>query len=178
MSSPDRPVTRTNDQVPDKKQTVLGLYVTSQEAYEMWKSDPDASSIIDVRIPEEYIFVGHAPMSRNIPLLFIKYQWDAEKDEPAITPNPAFVSRAKELFAPGDTLLVTCRSGGRSAVAVNALAQAGFTNVYNIIDGFEGDMVDDPTSAYHGKRMKNGWKNSGSPWTYECDTDLLWIEEA
>jgi rhodanese-related sulfurtransferase len=142
----------------------------------MWKADPGAVNIIDVRIPEEYIFVGHAPMSRNIPLLFIKYQWDAEKDEPAITPNPAFVSRMKELYAPTDTLLVTCRSGGRSALSVNVLAQAGFTNVYNIIDGFEGDMVAEEGSAYLGKRMKNGWKNSGSPWTYECVTDLLWIE--
>ena len=70
-----------------------------------------------------------------------------------------------------------CRSGGRSALAVNALAQAGFTNVYNVIDGFEGDKVDDPTSYYDGKRMKNGWKNSGSPWTYDCEPDLLWIDE-
>ena len=163
--------------IPEKKQTRLGLYVTAREAYEMWKADPDAAAIIDVRIPEEYIFVGHAPMARNIPLLFIKYQWDADKDEPQITPNPAFITRAKELFAPTDTLLVTCRSGGRSAVAVNMLAQAGFTNAYNIIDGFEGDMVAEEGSAYLGKRMKNGWKNSGSPWTYECDPDLLWIEE-
>ena len=34
--------------------------------------------------------------------------------------------------------------------------------------------VDDPDSAYHGKRMKNGWKNSGVPWTYDCDPALLW----
>jgi rhodanese-related sulfurtransferase len=165
-------------EVPEKKQTSLGLYVTAQVAYEMWKAEPDAVTIVDVRIPEEYIFVGHAPMARNIPLLFIKYQWDAEKDEPAITPNPAFVSRVKELHAPADTLLVTCRSGGRSAVAVNMLAQAGFTNVYNIIDGFEGDMVAEEGSAYLGKRMKNGWKNSGVPWTYACDTELLWIDGA
>lgn len=32
-----------------------------------------------------------------------------------------------------------CRSGGRSAAAVNLLAGAGFTNVYNITDGMEGD---------------------------------------
>ena len=56
---------------------------------------------------------------------------------------------------------MTCRSGGRSALAVNALAKAGFTNVYNIIDGFEGDKVAEEGSLYLGKRMKNGWKNSG-----------------
>ena len=52
----------------------------------------------------------------------------------------------KELFAPTDTLLMICRSGGRSALAVNALAKAGFTNVYNVIDGTEGDKVDEPGS--------------------------------
>ena len=34
------------------------------------------------------------------------------------------------------------------------LAKAGFTKMYNIIDGFEGDTVDDPESVFHGKRMK------------------------
>ena len=49
----------TDHQVPEKKQTVLGLYVTAEEAYEMWKVDPDGVKILDVRIPEEYLFVGH-----------------------------------------------------------------------------------------------------------------------
>ena len=104
----------------------------------------------------------------------ITYQWDADKKEPVLAPNPDFISSAKSRFNPTDTLLVTCRSGGRSARAVNALAKAGFKRVFNIIDGMEGDLVHDPDSAYDGKRMKNGWKNSGSPWTYEVDPDLLW----
>ena len=162
---------------PQKKQTTLGLYVTSQEAYEMWNADPDAVNVVDVRTPEEYIFVGHAEMARNIPLVFIEYRWDAEKDEPAVRPNPEFVSRVKGLFGPTDTLLMMCRSGGRSALAVNALAQGGFTNVYNVIDGIEGDKVAEEGSLYFGKRMKNGWKNSGLPWTYDGDPELLWLED-
>lgn len=166
---------QSNHEVPAKKQTSLGLYVTAQEAYEMWKAASDEVKILDVRIPEEYLFVGHPAMARNIPLLFVKYEWDAEKDQPVVAPNPDFAPAVMKAFAPGDTLLVMCRSGGRSALAVNGLAKAGFTNAYNVIDGFEGDKVDDPASAYHGKRMKNGWKNSGSPWTYEVDPDLLWL---
>ena len=162
-------------QVPAKKQTALGLYVTAQEAYAMWQADPDRVKILDVRTPEEYIFVGHAEMARNIPLLFVKYQWDTAKNEPVVEPNPEFIARAESLFNPADTILVTCRSGGRSAIAVNLLAKAGFVNVYNIIDGMEGDMVNDPGSANHGKRMKNGWKNSGSPWTYDVNPALLWV---
>jgi rhodanese-related sulfurtransferase len=72
-----------------------------------------------------------------------------------------------------DTLMVMCRSGGRSAIAVNMLAQAGFTNVHNIIDGMEGDVVEDPASVFVGQRLKNGWKNSGCPWTYKLTPDRM-----
>jgi hypothetical protein len=43
------------------------------------------------------------------------------------------------------------------------------------IEAIEGDMVKDPDSAYNGKRMRNGRKNSGSPWTYDVTPELLWI---
>ncbi len=165
-------------EVPERKRTSLGLYVTAEEAYAMWKTDPDRVNVVDVRTPEEYVFVGHAEMARNIPLAFMRYGWDSDKGEPVIEPNPDLVSRAKELFAPIDTILVMCRSGGRSAVAVNALAQAGLEDVYNVVDGMEGDKVEEPGSAFYGKRMKNGWKNSGSPWTYDCDPALLWLAPA
>ena len=141
----------------------------------MWQADPERVKLLDVRTPEEYIFVGHAAMARNIPLLFVKYHWNVEKDEPVVDPNPEFIARVKSVYNPTDTLLVMCRSGGRSALAVNVLAKAGFTNVYNVIDGMEGDKVNDPDSVYHGKRMKNGWKNSGSPWTYDVNPELLWV---
>jgi len=165
------------DDVPEKKRTSLGLYVTSAEAFELWQSDPDEIKIIDVRTPEEYVFVGHAAMARNVPVGFITYTWDIETDEPGFAVNAEFLPRMLELYAPADTLLLTCRSGGRSALAVNALAKAGFTTVYNIIDGFEGDKVAEAGSLYLGKRLKNGWKNSGLPWTYDGNPDLLWITE-
>ena len=71
-----------------------------------------------------------------------------------------------------------CATGGRGAMAANQLAKAGYTNVYNIINGLEGDRVNDPGSAYHGKRMRNGWKNCGLPWTYDFDADLLWASHS
>lgn len=161
-------------EVPERKRTSLGLYLTAQQAYAMWNADPEGVRVLDVRTPEEYIFVGHAEMARNIPLAFVEYEWNTDKDEPVVRANPDLVSHVMSLFQPTDALLVMCRSGGRSAVAVNALANVGFEHVYNVIDGFEGDTVDDPTSAFHGKRMKNGWKNAGAPWTYDCDPELLW----
>ncbi len=159
----------------ERKRTDLGLYLTAGEAYEMWKGNPDRIHVIDVRTPEEYIFVGHAPMARNLPLAFVEYDWDADKGEPVVRPSQDFVARVSALYGSGDSVVVMCRSGGRSAAAVNLLAQAGFEHVFNVIDGFEGDTVKEPESVFLGKRMKNGWKNSGAPWTYDCDPALMWL---
>jgi len=163
--------------LPEGKQTTLGLYVTAKEAYEMWHAAPDSVTLIDVRTPEEYALIGHAEMAWNVPLGFITYQRTDGKFEHGVRMNPDLVAEVKGLAGPTDTLLVMCRSGGRSAVAVNQLAAAGFTKVYNITDGMEGDKVKDPESVFDGKRMKNGWKNWGLPWTYSFDPEKILIEE-
>ena len=160
-----------------EKQTTLGLYVNSEEAYELWKSNPDKVKILDVRTLDEYILIGHAPMAYNVPAFLQTYEWDAEKNSFNYKLNEDFMTHIKDLFEPEDTILVTCRSGGRSALAVNAMAGAGFKKVYNITDGFEGDLVDDPESLYRGKRVKNGWKNAGVPWTYKIDYDLVRVPQ-
>ena len=86
--------------LPEHKRTSLGLYVTSQEAYEMWRTKPGEVHVVDVRTPEEYIFVGHPEMARNIPLLFVKHQWDTDRKEPVVEPNPDFIRQVKGLYAP------------------------------------------------------------------------------
>lgn len=156
-----------------EKQTTLGLYVTAKEAYEMWKADTAKIEILDVRTFEEYIFIGHAPMAWNIPLAVQTHDWDSTKKQFAMKPNPDFVNQVKEKFKLSDTILVTCRSGGRSAMAVNALAAAGFKNIYNITDGVEGDVIKGPENVFAGQRLMNGWKNSGCPMTYEIDPSLM-----
>ena len=161
-------------ELPEAKQTSLGLYVTAREAYIMWRADPDKVKILDVRTPEEYIFVGHPDMAINIPLFFPKYEWDADKRKYGVEPNAEFVADVHEHFDPDDTILAMCRSGGRSAWAVNMLAKAGFKKVYTIVDGMEGDKVKEAGSVFQGKRMKNGWKNAGLPWTYDLNPELIW----
>jgi len=169
MAAANADGTPTKPELPKGKQTSLGLYVTAAEAYDKWLAAPDAVKVLDVRTLEEYIYVGHAPMAWNIPLLFQTHEWNAEKGYFAFQPNPDFLSQAKEVAEPEDTIMVMCRSGGRSAMAVNKLAEAGFTNVYQITDGLEGDSIDDPLSVFQGQRLRNGWKNSGLPWTYKPD---------
>jgi rhodanese-related sulfurtransferase len=172
--APEFPVTG----LPAGKQTTLGLYVTARQAYEQWKAAPGRVVILDVRTPEEYMFVGHADMAWNVPVAAQLYQWDAGKKQFPMRLLPDFVSRVKQVAKPDDTLMVMCRSGGRSAMAVNQLAAAGFRNVYNITDGMEGDEVKDPGSVFHGQRLVNGWKNSGLPWTYDVDAARMALPPA
>jgi rhodanese-related sulfurtransferase len=165
---------QSKHQVLEEKLTSLGLYLTAKESYEMWLADHERVKVLDVRTFEEYVLIGHAEMAVNVPLAFPTYKWDAGKGNYSVIGNKDFVARVQDHFKPDDTILVMCRSGGRSAMAVNALAKNGFIKVYNIIDGFEGDKVEDPESVYHGKRVKNGWKNS-VPWTYSLDAKLVWL---
>ena len=177
MTNQVETATKSSHLVLEEKLTSLGLYVTAREAYDMWKTDPERIKVLDVRTFEEYVLIGHAEMAANVPLAFPTYKWDANKGNYSVVVNSDFIAHVKDRFTADDTILVMCRSGGRSAMAVNALAKAGFTKAYNIIDGFEGDKVDDPESIYHGMRMRNGWKNS-APWTYRLDPRLVWLPSA
>jgi rhodanese-related sulfurtransferase len=161
--------------LPRKKQTDLGLYVTAKEVFTKWHAETNKIKILDVRTPGEYVFIGHAPMAANIPIEFFKDGIDLKKMKPVMLLNEKFVDEVKKKFKEADTIMIMCRSGSRSAIAVNKLAKAGFKNVYNITDGFEGDKLNVQGSYNNGKRIVNGWKNSGAPWTYELDPKLVYL---
>jgi rhodanese-related sulfurtransferase len=118
--------------------------------------------LIDVRTVAEYVYVGHPEAAHNIPLLF----WDEPNMQQVANVN--FVEDIKRRFKPGDTLLLICRSGGRSAQAFRMLRRAGFQNLLNVINGFEGQKDAD------GLRTRNGWKNDGLPYTYTVNPDLIY----
>ncbi|MFN8379700.1 MAG: rhodanese-like domain-containing protein [Anaerolineae bacterium] len=167
-------------EIPETNKTTLGLYVTPKEAFAMWEANPEGVQVLDVRTFEEYTFVGHLEMAHNVPFVFPKYD-PKGPSMPGRPPgcygevNPEFVSTVKALYAPTETILAYCATGGRAAMAINALAQAGFTHVYNIVTGLEGDRVNDPGSVFYGKHMRNGWKNAGLPWGYGFHPDLMYV---
>lgn len=156
------------------KRTTLGKYLTSVEAWRMWRAAPAMVFVLDVRTVEEYDLLGHPEMAANIPLAVRAGGFDAARRAYPLAANPRFVDEVRRRHKPGDTLLVICRSGNRSAVAVNLLARAGFTQVYNVVDGFEGDPVADKASPDHGKRVREGWRNSPLPWTTDLDPRLVY----
>ena len=73
---------------------------------------PDKVTILDVRTPEEYLYVGHPAMAWKIPVAAQTYEWDAAKGQ------------------------------------------------------------------FPMERLRNGWKNSGCPWTYELTTDRMLLPKA
>ena len=171
-----QPALNTPVPTDTRKQTSLGKYCNSMEAYLMWRANPKEVVVLDVRTPEEYSLVGHPDMAINVPVQMFSWNFDAGKKTYSMTNNPDFAAQVAKRVDKNAAVLVMCRSGQRAATAVNLLAQAGFMTAYNIVDSFEGDMVTDPESLYVNKRMKNGWKNSGLPWTYALAPDLVWTK--
>lgn len=158
--------------LPKSKQTQVGLYITAAEAAAILDAREDVL-MIDVRTPEETILVGHATAAdANIPIALFdpKHKFNAKKGTYAMTINPAFVTATKT-YLEGHTpaaVLVICRSGGRSAKAVDALTKAGIDlPLYSVVDGFEGDK------NKAGRRDVNGWKNSGAAWSYKARDGFL-----
>jgi rhodanese-related sulfurtransferase len=164
--------------LPKAKQTPLGLYITAKEAYEQWLSAPESLIILDVRTPEEYLFVGHPALAWKIPVIMQSYEWDSEKAKYPMVLLSDFVTRVSSIAKPEDIIMIMCRSGGRSAIAVNLLAQAGFKNVYNIIDGMEGDVNGDSDSVSQSKELASGWKNTGCPWTKTLTQERMVLPQA
>lgn len=157
-----------------RKHTKLGKYATAMEAYELWRAKPGAVFIVDVRTPEEYDFLGHPDMAANVPVMLWTGAFDAQKKAYPLAMNPRFVEELSRRYKKDDLLVLMCRSGHRSAAAANQAIQAGFTNVYSMVDGFEGDKISDKSSPDFGKRLRDGWRNSKAPWTTDLDEKLVY----
>ena len=160
--------------LPEAKQTERGLYLNAGEAHALKEAEGSNIALVDVRTRAEAAFVG-MPSNADamIPFLNINLdQWDDENNFFELSRNEDFLASVELLLArmnldKDSKVLLICRSGGRSAAAANLLAKAGFSQVYTITDGFEGDKA--KAGAAKGTRSVNGWKNSGAPWSSKLD---------
>lgn len=111
-----------------------------------------AALLIDVRTTEERKFVGHVPGTAHV----------AWATGTALTRNPRFVRELEAKAGKTAPVLLLCRSGKRSALAAEAAAKAGFTRVFNVSEGFEGELDE----ARH-RGSADGWRFRGLPWVQD-----------
>jgi rhodanese-related sulfurtransferase len=134
--------------------TVQGI--TPTQAYELLENNPRAV-LIDVRSSMEYLFVGH-------PLGAVHVAWI---DEPDWKINENFAAQVRQVMLGGLSthtednapVVLICRSGKRSQEAGEVLIKDGFPEVYNILEGFEGELDDD-----HHRSTIGGWRFHDLPW--------------
>lgn len=167
--------------VPASKQTKAGLYLDAREAYVLKQQSGTTSLLVDIRTRGEVIYLG-MPALADAHIPFVDHPpgtpWDDKQARFRTEPNPDFeFELARRLAAQGlgkqDTVILICRSGDRSARAVNLLTERGYAKVYTVIDGYEGDALTDGPQA--GQRVVNGWKNAGLPWTYKLDKSKMYL---
>jgi len=121
------------------------------EALERLKANPQAV-LVDVRTAPEWAYVGVPAVERLLRLSWQVY--------PSMQTNLDFAKEIEQAGLTKDTeLLFICRSGARSGQAAAALAGIGYTNCWNVAQGFEGDRDAD---GHRG--TISGWKAGGLPW--------------
>lgn len=164
--------------VPEEMRTQQGLYLSPRQAYQFVRTQKGKVLFVDVRTRAEAQFLGMAtPVDALVP--YVEFQefmtdWDETRSFYKLEPFSDFVPEVgRRLLAKGlsktDPVVLICRSGERSSRAANLLADSGYTRVYTVVYGFEGEISD------AGRRNLNGWKNANLPWSYELDKSKMYF---
>ncbi|MDH4234669.1 MAG: rhodanese-like domain-containing protein [Gallionella sp.] len=119
-----------------------------KEAYEILQSAPGAK-LVDVRTRAELDWVGSVPDAISI-------EWATY---PGMKPNPHFIAQLEQQVDKESLVIFLCRSGVRSHHAAVAATQAGYSDCYNLLEGFEGDR-----SADNQRNTLGGWRVAELPW--------------
>ncbi len=138
------------------------VHIEDVPVEEVWaRLQNNANSVlIDVRTRAEWTFVG-LPDLEKIGKRVLTVEWQTSPENRI---DAAFPERlANVLDAAGAKkeveLFFVCRSGVRSRMAAEAMANAGYGRCRNVADGFEG-----PLDANRHRGRVAGWKAAGLPW--------------
>ena len=123
-------------------------HLTPMETHAFLEENREAV-FIDCRSEWEFLFVGH-PIGAILIPWYEGENWDL---------NPRFLGEVRIAASHNRPVVLICRSGNRSREAGEFLEQHGFTDVYNVKYGFEGELDDQ-----HHRSTLNGWRYDGLPW--------------
>lgn len=124
--------------------------LTPQEAFSILQKTENAL-LIDVRSKAELELVGRVPMAKHIEWAFY----------PGMLANPDFANHLQMQVDKEKLVIFMCRTGGRSHNAALLAAKLGFTEAYNMLEGFEGESTPDTKQ----RCAINGWRKANLPWT-------------
>ena len=127
--------------------------ISTQEAYDLMKSDPE-HIYLDVRSVPEFE-AGHPKGAINIPLLHFD-------PNTGMAPNKDFSAVVEAVLPKDARLVVGCKSGGRSASACQLMSQMGYTDVANVRGGFGGQADN------FGRVIEPGWSMLNLPTSTEA----------
>jgi rhodanese-related sulfurtransferase len=129
-------------------------HLEPRAAWQAIQNTPNAL-FIDVRMEIESLYVGRPPGVENIPWYeYPDLQADPVKFAQAVAREAGEGDAAKQR-----PVFLICRSGKRTVDAGLALEAAGFTDVTNILHGFEGEL----NALFH-RSTSSGWRFDGLPW--------------
>lgn len=135
----------------DKQLPYAGA-ITPTEAYALVQDNPGVK-VVDVRTDAERDWIGTV----NVPeQQHAEIQWSFY---PSGKGNPEFVAQLSTVAGKDDVLLFLCRSGVRSRHAAKLATEHGFTQCFDILEGFEGDK-----DANGHRKSIGGWCQAGLPW--------------
>lgn len=166
--------------VAEPKRTKAGRYLMAADVPAFIQTQGGATKVLflDLRTRAEAMYVG---MATGIDALvpFVEHQelmtdWDAQRGVYRLEPLQDFVPEVNRRLAQkgltkNDVVVLICRSGDRSSRGANRLVDDGYSQVWSVVDGFEGDMGKD------GRRSVNGWKNAGLPWSYKLERERMYF---
>lgn len=164
--------------VPEELRSKSGLYLLPKQTPAFLKAQKGKVLFVDVRTRAEAQFLGMADaVDALVP--YVEFQefmtdWDDTRGfyklEPFSDFAPEVERRLKQKgLTKNDPIVVICRSGERSARAADLLNSLGYTKVYTVLYGFEGEL------SAKGRRNLNGWKNDGLPWSYDLERDKMYF---
>lgn len=133
--------------------------------------------LVSISLSAELMHGLHQCMARPLSIFLVRQhntQYHAEWDwvgrvpgaveiewmlYPGNEPNAHFLAQFKRQVDPEALVMFLCRSGARSNAAASLAAASGYTNAYNILEGFEGDK-----DASGHRNKVGGWRHAGLPW--------------
>ena len=118
------------------------------EAYEILQSAPGAK-LVDVRTRAELDWVGRVPDA-------VEIEWATY---PGMRQNPHFIAHLEQQIDKEALVIFICRSGVRSNAAAALATRSGYSDCYNVLEGFEGEK-----NAEGHRNTLGGWRVSELPW--------------